>query len=163
MGLYRYGIELAAPKDKRPGYYAQIVKKISQTADVLDRDGNLLIVGSAEERNRLRDLFAAYGAAGETFDLMLVPADARCASAADDYGFVSSSRQLYMYADKIARFAFADDALNEDDRMALAQMREHILCEYRQNGRTFYIIDRELTPLIERIARVYHSHVEFFS
>ncbi|WP_126425952.1 hypothetical protein [Brevibacillus marinus] len=157
-----YGVEVDAVGGKLPGFYAQIVHKIGAEVRVFDRDGQLYIVESAEERQKLLNILRDRQMAGEQFDLWLVPDSA---ANIDDYGFVSLAGRTYLYDNLVLFFRIQPQVGSAEDRWAAAQqLNEHIIAAFqRENEETVYVADRNQTDLLEGIARAYRVKLEWLS
>lgn len=76
--MFKYGLTLELPGDKKPGYYARIVKTIGQANTLFDRDGELLIFSTPEDLETAAENIARYKAAGEK--IPAPPASPGCGS-----------------------------------------------------------------------------------
>ncbi|UFJ41890.1 hypothetical protein LOK74_05135 [Brevibacillus humidisoli] len=157
-----YGVEVDVSGGKLPGFYAQIVHKIGDSVQVFDRDQQLFIVQSEEERQKLFNILQDRQMAGELFDLWLLP-DSE--AEIDDYGFVSLSGRAYLYDTLVAFFRFLPQVGTAEDRWAaLQQMEEHLITPVKaESGEVVYIVDRAQTDLIEGIARAFQVKLEWLT
>jgi hypothetical protein len=157
-----YGVELQVPAGKLPGFYAQVVHKIGDNVRIFDRDQLLFIVETEAERDRLVEILKKHQMAGDLIDLWLLP-DTIENSSIQDYGFVSLSDNSYLFADQVAFFQCNESAGSPQDRWAaLEQMKEHIIASIPdENGITQYVADRNMTDLIDSIARAYQVAIRW--
>jgi hypothetical protein len=156
-----YGVEMQAPAGKLPGFYAQVIHKIGDNVNVFDRDQQLLIVETEEERKKLTQILEKAQMLGDAFDLWLLPPGTDWPDPAD-YGFTSDNNHTYAYADQVSLFRM-DAGLAEDSWAALQQMKDHILLSpTASDGSPIYLVDRNLEELMEGIARAYHVSIRWY-
>lgn len=73
----KFGLAMDLPEDKRAGYYAQIVKALAGKASLFDRDKELLIFSTPQEREQAKPIMNQYSVPCEEFDLLLLPSTVR--------------------------------------------------------------------------------------
>lgn len=151
-----YGVEMEVPSGKLPGYYAQVVHKIGDQIEVFDRDGQLLIVSTENDRNSLVDILEKHLMAGEQFELWLLPPETD-AEAVGDYGFISMSGHVFLYTYLVDAFTFDPAFGSAQDRFAaLQQMKEHIIHSLPEaTDEALHLIDKNHDELIAVIANAY--------
>jgi hypothetical protein len=155
-----YGVEMQAPVGKLPGFYAQVIHKIGDNVNVFDRDQQLLIVESEEQRAKLTEILEKAKMLGETFELLLLPVESEFQDITD-FGFTSQDGNPYLYADHVSVFRL--NAGTEEDRWAaLEQMKEHVLVSIpSSDGSPTLIIDKNEKELMEGIARAYRVSMQW--
>jgi hypothetical protein len=160
--MYKIALILDLPEGKLPGFYAQIVKGLAQRVDLFDRDKELLVLNTLEERNAVLELLAHYHVPSEEMKLLLLPPDSLLYVVFTDYGFTSRAERNYLYDHLISIFSLIDtsNALAEPNQ-ALLQMKEHLVAQFIDNDTVYYAVDRQFVELIVRIARAYHCTVSF--
>lgn len=77
-----------------------------------------------------------------------------------DYGFISDSRQYYIYLDMICAFFIIDTDEHPEKDMFLLQMEEELIATCGEDKR-IYILDRHHQLLIQKWATAYNLDVEF--
>lgn len=152
-----YGIEMQVPVGKLPGFYAQVIHKIGDHVNVLDRHDLLLIVETEEECEQLSTILEKSDMLGDRFELLYVPASASLEQL-QDVGFASQNDRMYLYADRVACFSFDLQAGSSQDRWAaLEQLKEHVLGEIpgADGQSALYILDSSMPDLAEGVAKAY--------
>ncbi|HZG14612.1 MAG TPA: hypothetical protein VE710_06275 [Candidatus Bathyarchaeia archaeon] len=160
-----YGVEMEAPAGKLPGFYAQVVHKIGEQVAVFDRVQQMLIVKTEEEREQLLTILGKHQMAGESLDLWRLP-EGFAETPDSDYGFLGLSGNAYLLADLVTFFQFTEPTSSSQEQWAaLEQMKEHILLQIPvENANTpLYAVDRNLSDLIEGIARAYTTQVTWIA
>lgn len=180
-----YGVELHLPEDKLPGYYAQIVKGIADAAELLDREKTLFFVRTETDAAAVEALAKRYRAETERSQWLALDetwsVDER---RFDDYGIAARSGNRYLDLQLAAVMALAAGHGGEDDaggpaaerppdeapapgesgqaelEQAMLQALEHAAADKSEDGRRLLAVDRQLTPLIEGIARAYRCTAE---
>jgi hypothetical protein len=162
--MKKYALMMNMPEGKLPGFYAQIVKALANKAVLFDRDKELLIMSTPEERNSTAEVLDRYHIDYEELGLYLLPEHASLAATADDYGFTSRSGNVYLYEHLVSFFRFTDStASSQEAHQAYLQMEEHIVAGYTNHSTTLYAVDTTLQELIPGIAKAYGCSVEFVS
>jgi hypothetical protein len=160
--MRKYGVIMDLPDSKLPGYYAQIVKALAGKTQLFDRDKELLITSSVEERQQVVEVMRSLKLDYEEIDLLQLPSDTKVTDRFDDFGVVTRQQNVFVYSDLVALFRFAEVANAEAaPQQALQQMNEHLLARSEMNGTSLYAVESHLSELIERIALAYQCKVEF--
>ena len=162
---HMYGIELAIPAGKMPGFYAQVIHKIGDHVNVFARDKLLFIVENEVERDKLAAILQKSNMLGDSFSLLLLPPQA-VIDEVGDIGFVTENGHTLVYADQVALFTADKDSGSPDDRWAAAeQWKEHVKGTIPQADQedTIYLIDSNLTELAEGIAKAYKVKLRFLT
>ncbi|WP_349407801.1 hypothetical protein [Pseudalkalibacillus sp. SCS-8] len=152
-----YGVEHCDLRNQGSGFISQFVRKIADTANVVDRDDRLCIVQSEADFKALKNLFQQENVFEEAFELY--PLQSPTATFNTDYGFVSSSNHAYLY--KEMSIPFQMDMDGEDEKMAFMQMEEHLVGIDDSVSPIHYYVDRQQKELIEQIASAYQVTVTF--
>lgn len=157
-----YGVEMDPPAGKLPGFYAQVIHKIGDGVQVFDRDQQLFIVESEDQREKLIEILDHYHMTGELFTLWLLPAGLEEADISD-HGFTSASENSYLYDDAVAFFRFHQKTgLPQDRWAALEQMKEHLLVSLpEKSNETLYAVDKNQIDLLNGIARAYQVALQW--
>ncbi|MBO8162228.1 MAG: hypothetical protein H0Z34_00745 [Brevibacillus sp.] len=155
-----YGVEMDNPAGKLPGFYAQVIHKIGDAVNVFDRDQQLFIVESEEERQKLMQILKERNMLGDVFDLWLLPEGN---ANVEDCGFVSLSGHAYLYDTHVAFFRFAPQTGTAQDRWAaLQQMEEYLVTHLTTaDGESLYVVGRSQMDLMEGIARAYKVEINW--
>lgn len=160
--MIKYAVIVELPEGKMPGFYAQFVKALANQVRLFDRDKEMLIVDSQEERKRVVEVMKRFKFAYDFLDLRLLPHEVRRYPAFDDYGFISRAENAYVYEHLTAVYRINEDRPASPDLwQALLQMEEHWIASCAGDGGTRYVVDAQLRPLIERIAEAYRCQVEW--
>ncbi|MED3499785.1 hypothetical protein [Brevibacillus agri] len=160
---HMYGIELAIPDGKLPGFYAQVIHKIGDHVNVFDRDKLLFIVENEAEKDKLEAILQKSQMLGDGFSLLLLPPEAMVGHL-DDIGFVSPNDHMFVYADQVALFTVDKASGTPADRWAAAeQWKEHVsgTIPQAEEEETIYLLDSSLTELVEGIAKAYQVQVQW--
>jgi hypothetical protein len=159
--MIKYAVEMQLPQDKRPGFYAQIVKGIAEKTALWDRDKELLILNSEADRNAVVEVLEHYNVPCEFLELTLLPQSVELTPQFEDYGFSSRSEYHYAYSHLISIFQLIKGTAAESGPdQALLQMEEHVLARYHdEHGSKWYIVDNNFEELMEGIAKAYHCEV----
>ncbi len=151
-----YGVEHRDLKGHSSGFSSQFVRKIADTANILDRDDRLCIVHTEFEKQALQALFEQENLFEEAFELY--PLQSPAQSFNTDYGFVSSSNHTYLYKEMAVPFRI-DHGNEEEIKMAMLQMEEHIIAIDESVNPFIYFADRQQGDLIKQIASAYQVSV----
>ncbi|WP_019533041.1 hypothetical protein [Paenibacillus ginsengihumi] len=168
----KYGLLMNMPEGKRAGYYAQIVKALASQAPPFDRDKELLVFSSPEERSAACRVMEQYGIPYEEMPLWLLPETAKLAPCFDDYGFVSRLERAYVYAELVSLFLLkaaepgGGSAGCSDASSALLQLEEHMIAKFSPaGGDPLYIaggaIETQHRELAEGIGKAYGCSIEW--
>lgn len=149
------GLLMDMPDDKRPGYYAQIVKALAAKSPLFDRDKELLIFNDPNERELAYPIMEQYKIAYEDMDLWLLPDSVKTRSGFTDYGFTSKSGNSYVYADTVYVFTLHEAGASAAPAQALMQLEEHLLASASLGGDVYYVTDIQHDELMHRIAKAY--------
>lgn len=165
MEMKKYAVMMHMPEGKLPGFYAQIVKALANKAVLFDRDKELLIVSTEEERGPLEEIMSKYHVDFEKLALLLLPESAELSKRADDYGFTSRAGYTYMYDNLVSvyRCFIMDDDPAAEQTQALLQMEKYLLARFTLNHDEYYVAEKQLEELLSGIAKAYRCQVEFVS
>jgi hypothetical protein len=153
---------LEMPEGKLPGFYAQIVKGLAQRVTLFDRDKELLVLNSEQDRDAVLELLEHYHIPSEEMLLTLLPSDSELYPTFSDYGFTSRAERHYLYEHLVSTFRFVEHFASQSEAAnALLQMQEHLIAQYLSDSVPFYAVDRQFIELIERIAIAYKCYVAF--
>ncbi|MGA9290343.1 MAG: hypothetical protein WBV93_18585 [Anaerobacillus sp.] len=152
-----FGVEMKPPKNKEPGFTAQLVKKTAELANVMDRDKQLVIMSNQTEAEALKEFYQSKEVFEEFFTLVHLSKSTKLTGIFDDYGFVSQNQQFFLYKNMVSGFTIKQGEENEI-KMALLQFKEHLIARDHE----LYYIDRMQIELIEGIARAYNLELTFW-
>jgi hypothetical protein len=160
--MHKIALLLDMPEGKLPGFYAQIVKGLAQRVTLFDRDKELLVLNTIQDRDAVIELLEHYHILFEELPLLLLPSDSDLYPLFTDYGFTSRAERHYLYNHLVSVFSFAERlAPQPDPENALLQMNEHLIAEFLINNVTYYAVDSQLNELMERIALAYNCSIKF--
>lgn len=172
--MLKYALAMDIPEGKRAGYYAQIVKALAERTALFDRDKELLIFSTPEEREAAGPVMTQYAVLAEPIDLLLLPACFQARPAFTDFGFVSRlEQQPYLYAGTVALFQLVpapSAARSFEPGSAAEQLDEHLLADWPAvsgsegadgRGRLTFAIEAQHDRLAEGIAAAYGCAVQW--
>lgn len=161
--MWKYGAAMQLPEGKRAGYYAQIVKALAEAVDVFDRDKELIIVRSEEERDKVGEVLSKYKVQWEPIRLLLLPDNAARSALADDYGFTSKFGNAYLYGEQTAVFRLpAAQPAGAETAPALQQIEEFLIASYlADDGAVVGCVEPHLRETVEGIAVRYGVALAF--
>jgi len=160
--MRKFGVLMDLPEGKRAGFYAQIVKALAEAANVEDRDKELIVVDSEEERARVAAALEKYHVAWEPLALIALPEGTELGEAAEDIGFVGKLGGVYLYLDRIARFQVPNaQPAGADIAPAMLQLEEFVTFAYDDGGQRVYCTEPHLREAVEGVAKRYGVAVEF--
>lgn len=168
----KYGLLMNMPDGKRAGYYAQIVKALAGQAPPFDRDKELLVFSTTEERRAACPIMEQYGIPYEEIPLWLLPETSKIGPYFDDFGFVSRLERAYVYADLVSLFLLkaagpdGESAGASDASSALMQLDEHMIAKFSPfGGDPLYAaggaIETQHRELAEGIVKAYGCSIEW--
>ncbi len=155
----KYACTIDLPKDKRPGYYAQLIKALATFAPPQDRDKELLIYDYNHQRLTALALMDEYHIRTECFELYLLPTNSQISTSFTDYGFTSMNTRFYVYVHLVSMFSFATATNRMQQEQAYLQMQEYIIAQWTHETQQHYIVDTQFTELMMRIARAYECDI----
>jgi hypothetical protein len=162
--MYKIALMLDMPEGKLPGFYAQIVKGLAQRVSLFDRDKELLVLDTIQDRDAVLELLEHYHIPSEEMQLLLLPSASYLYPPFSDYGFASRAERFYLYAHLVSTFSFSDMRIVQaNPENALLQMEEHLIARFLIDDVPTYAVDRQFIELMERIAIAYGCSVEFES
>ncbi|MCI3919729.1 hypothetical protein MO973_05725 [Paenibacillus sp. TRM 82003] len=155
--MWKYGVSMHLPEGKRAGYYAQIVKSLAEAVDVFDRDKELIVIDTIEERDKVVEVLTKYNVEWEGLTLFHLPERADRDPRADDYGFVSKFGNAYLYGDRTAVFRLAaTQSAGAETAPAIQQIQEFLLASYvPEDGGLVGCVEPHVQETIEGIASRY--------
>jgi hypothetical protein len=157
----KIGILMSMPDGKLPGFYAQIVKALANKATLFDRDKEMLIVSTEEERQDVLEIMKHYKIDTEVMELLLLPDNAESTNLFSDYGFRSRSENIYLYKHVVSVFRFEEESPESGKQAALQQMEEHLIARFTENGNLLFAVDKQLEELMHGIAKAYRCRIAF--
>jgi hypothetical protein len=158
------GLDFELPKDKPPGFYAQIIKGMAQNVPLFDLHKELLIFDHQEHLPAAIKVLEHYRVSFERCDLLHLPAEQlERGNLFEDYVIVTRSENIFVDLAQTAVFTLHTAKPDAEPAPALLQLQEHLIASSnRTNNTTLHFMDRQLTELAERIAGVYGCHVIWF-
>jgi hypothetical protein len=160
--MHKIALMLDMPEGKLPGYYAQIVKGLAQRVSLFDRDKELLVLNTTQDRDAVLELLEHYHIPSEEMQLLLLPSDADLYPSFSDYGFTSRAERHYLYGHLVSTFRFSElRTAQSDPENALLQIEEHLIARFIKDNVPIYAVDRQFNELMERIAIAYGCNVVF--
>lgn len=154
-----YGVEMNVAEGKMPGFFAQTVKEIASSVNVIDRDRFLYIVNTEEDKIKLENIFKKRDLYEETYCLYPLH-HPQLTLKFSDYGFTTATNKHYLYTEMTEPFHILSGE-TEQIEMALLQMEEHLITVDNDNYKPTYYVDHHEVELIIRIAKAYEVQVSF--
>ncbi|MBB6675580.1 hypothetical protein [Cohnella nanjingensis] len=155
------GLEMTLPSGMPPGFLDRIAADIADRTTLFDRHGELLVLDEAGAVPEMVSLLARRDVATSSVPLLLLP-ETGLRPGADyaDYAFETPAGHAYLDLHLAALFRLTNEEPIAEPAPALLQLEEHLLLSVDEPGGTvWHAIDRQLTELAERIARVYGCRV----
>ncbi|WP_199618851.1 hypothetical protein [Paenibacillus alkalitolerans] len=161
--IMKYGVMMHLPEGKLPGFYAQVVKNVAAAAAIFDRDKELLVADSEEDRMAVAAVLAKMRIDWEPMALILLPDSVHTDGGLfEDYGFISKFGNKYVYADRVSIFRFsAEQPADAEPAPAKLQFDEHLIVSFKVNGCELHCIDTHFRETVEGIARRYRCKLDF--
>ncbi|RKN86917.1 hypothetical protein [Paenibacillus ginsengarvi] len=159
--MLKYGVEALLPKDIAADDDTGYEEALAAAITPIDRDRELLIVNTAEERDTAIAVLERHGVEYEAFELLRLPGQAEATQLFPDYGFIAASGAAYAYGYLCAVFKLESAGADAGPGQAEAQMSEHVIARFGANGQRLFLTDRSLNDLIRGIAKAYRCTVEF--
>jgi hypothetical protein len=144
------------PDGKLPGYYAQIVKGIADKVSLFDRYRELLVLEKEQDMAPVLELLRHYNATWDECELILLPElGVEPGGLYADYIFETRSGRLFADMALTSAFRLTKTKPEAEYAPALQQLEEHLIATVQENE-TWYLIDRQLSELADRIAVAYN-------
>jgi hypothetical protein len=160
--MHKIALMLDMPEGKLPGFYAQIVKGLAQRVSLFDRDKELLVLNTTQDRDAVLELLEHYRIPSEEMQLLLLPSESDLYPSFSDYGFTSRAERHYLYGHLVSTFRFsAVQTAQSDPENALLQIEEHLIARFVKDNVPSYAVDLQFNELMERIAIAYGCTIEF--
>jgi hypothetical protein len=147
-----YGIEL--PNDNDNDLIEPFLPIISTYVESVS---TLFMFKSYDDICFLTEQLKEYHVNYSVHQLILIK-DSITSSVISDYGYLSTSNNMYILKEMIAVFTITYGT-ETDIKMALLQFDEHLIAQLNQ----FYFIDLHQDLLIEKIAKAYNIKVSFLN
>jgi hypothetical protein len=149
-----YAVEMNhTSNNKLPGFFAQIVKEMAQSVQIIDRDSQLFVIKTEQEAEKLKEIFSKKNVYEETHTLLKLSDQSTITSAFHDYGFKSASENYYLFADLVVPFQISSTDPQQIE-MALLQIDEHLIAKDDEK-QTIYYVDQQHETLIKKYAIAY--------
>lgn len=163
MELQRtYGLAMELPEGKLPGFYAQVIKALAAKSPILDRDKELLIFSTPEEREASVPVMNQYSISYDKVQLLLLPDSIKTLPVFTDYGWTTRSEHTYVNADDIFIYQLEAESPEAEPEQALIQLEEHLWASFPLGEPPVesYLTDMQSAELVERIALAYKCKVK---
>lgn len=126
---------------------------------IADRCGELLVFADESAFSSALALLGSRGYAPEPCELLRLPASQDCrfeqASIYEDYAIVSDGGRVYFDLSLVSVFALNAAKPEAEPAPALLQLEEHLIGTLSLPEGCRHLIDRQLAPLADRVARAY--------
>ncbi|MEW9701653.1 hypothetical protein [Paenibacillus sp. SI8] len=159
----KIGLLMDLPEGKIPGFYAQVIKALAGKVELFDRDKDMLIVNNEAQLTAALGVMSQFHIETELMQLTLLPDESELTDLFSDYGFISRAEHFYLYAKLVCSFIFAPNSPQGDTEQAVLQMEEHLIAQYEHQGQNVYVADRQLTELMQGIAKAYRCQIDIRS
>lgn len=153
-----FAVEMEIPKDKLPGFYAQIVHKIGDQIKIFDRYLVLFVVEDRTQALKLQQIFEKYHVKWEEYEVWVLPSDTNV-PLLDDYGFTGIEGNKFLFAHQVVPFQLRQGD-EGDSRWAVAlQLQDHLIAQIASPTGTIYFIDASYLDLAVQLAGRYQIDV----
>jgi hypothetical protein len=153
------GIQMTLPEGKLPGYYAQIIKRIADAAQLIDREKDLLFTAN-EDTDAVLDVLNHYNVTAETGPwLLLDEPDWEHSRIWDDYALQTNRSNTLLDLSLTAVVSVHPLEDDSEPQLAELQLEEHRIASLQQKNCRLIAIDRQLLQLAEGIASAYRCQV----
>lgn len=147
---------------KLPGFYAQIDKGIAERAPLTDRYKELLIFESEAHLPPVMDLLDQYRVLFDRCELIMLHSEqVEAGELFEDYAIVTRNENIFFDLALTAAFTLNASKPEAETAPALMQLQEHLIGQFTNEGQTFFLIDRQLAQLADKIAEAYRCSVEW--
>jgi hypothetical protein len=155
-----YGLDMHLPDGKLPGFYAQIVKGIAERATLSDRHKELLIFDSRADYPAVLELLRHYKVEAEPCDLLMADGEGiRRGDRFEDFAVESRSGHVYFDLAYTSVFRLTQERPEAEPAPALLQLEEHIMAEIVEADFRWFVIERQLAELADRVAAAYRCGI----
>lgn len=132
-----------------------------QTVEAIaaDRDEGLLIFDRREDQMAICEVLERQDIDFEEFEVWTLPDSANVSSNFDSCGFTTAAGRHYVFAELVRMFTLVPGT--GEPEPALAQLCEHVIASFDQNGQPCHIISAHIAELAERIAAAYRCQLKW--
>lgn len=148
-------VEMEMPKNKLPGFYAQIVHKIGDQVKIFDRYLIFFVVEDRTQANKLHQIFEKYQVKWEDYEAWVLPPDTNI-PLIDDYGFTGILGNKFLFAHQVIPFQLLQGDAGDSRWAVIQQLQDHIIAQVPNPTGTIYFIDSSYLELAIQLAQRYH-------
>ncbi|WP_230499240.1 hypothetical protein [Sutcliffiella rhizosphaerae] len=151
-----FGLEIQCGEEQ-PAYFQNLLLQLKEITSIFDVDGNLLITNASLEAKMVKNLLTDRSILEESYALIFLETP-NASPLFTDYGFMTDQHNHFVYKDMVSIFKIVSGK-KEDIEMALIQFEETII---GIENNKLYIIDKDSTEYIIKVAKAYDIEVSFF-
>lgn len=133
--------------------------ELARIDGIADRCGDLLVFANESASVAALELLASLGSDADRCELLRLPASPECrferTSLYGDYAIASVGGRVYFDLSLVAVFALLATKPEAEPAPALLQLEEHLIGTLTLPDGPCHLIDRQLAPLADRVARAY--------
>ncbi|MBO9597599.1 MAG: hypothetical protein J7559_07255 [Cohnella sp.] len=160
MFVLAYGVELVmSPPDSRGAPTGDIMAEIVELAEPVDIAKEILVFESAESAADAEALLDRHDADYEKLRLLKLSPTAsnlfKAGALYEDYAIDARSGNVYFDLHLVAAFRLTKTKPDAEPAPALLQLEEHLIGTLSSDEGTLHLIDKQLAPLADRVARAY--------
>lgn len=133
--------------------------EIGRIDGIADRCGELLVFANESASVAALAWLESRGSGADRCELLRLPASPECrferTPLGDDYAIASDEGRIYFDLSLVAAFALFAAKPEAEPAPALLQLEEHLIGTLTLPEGPCHLIDRQLAPLADRVARAY--------
>jgi len=160
MLIRLYGIELlASPSNSRAAPSDEFINDLAKLSKLVDRAEEILIFESPDAASEAAAWLDRHEAVYEELELVKLSSTASVrfepGALYEDYAIIARSGNVIFDLKLVAAFRLTATKPDAEPAPALLQLEEHLIGSLSSAEGSLHVIDRQLTPLADRIARAY--------
>lgn len=155
-----YGVELiASPPNSRVAPSDDFMAEFVNHSKPVDRAEEILLFESPESASEAAAFLERHDADYEKLELLQLSPMAsnhfKAGALYEDYAIDARSGNVYFDLNLVSAFSLTATKPDAEPAPALLQLEEHLIGTLVAAEGSLHLIDRQLTPLAERVARAY--------
>jgi hypothetical protein len=160
-----YGVDIFLPSDATRERLERLMDELTTIVTPFDRLGELIVFGSLEVLPSVMALLKTHGFESEPCELLALSQSElptfTQGALYTDYSIEAHSGYVYFDLALTAAFAVYAVKPEAEPAPALLQLEEHLIGTWKRSDGDLHLIDRQLMPLADRIARAYGCSTEW--
>lgn len=156
----KYALLMETADETLSDIWSRLSGLLNVDIERFDHDEDLLIFSTVKECAAAQLIIETHVQQPlETLPLLLLPDTTDMRKEFTDYGFISHSSHLYVYADSVFLFSIHSEDPHAQPYQAFEQMDEHLLASFSKNTLSILVTDSHSDELMQRIARAYRCSI----